>query len=35
MLSRFNPEHRRVIVFFGSLWAVAIAFILVSSLLPG
>lgn len=34
MLSRFKPEHRRVIVFFGSLWAVAIAFMVVSALLP-
>ncbi len=35
MLSRIKPEHRRVIVFFGSLWAVAIAFIAISALLPG
>jgi hypothetical protein len=35
MFSRIKPEHRRVIVFFGSLWAVAIAFILLSTLLPG
>lgn len=35
MLSRFKPEHRRVIVVFGSLWAVAVVFVIVRALAAG
>jgi len=35
MLSRFTPPARRAIWFVGSLWAVAIVFIMARAILPG
>lgn len=35
MLTRIKPFQRRAAVVFGSLWAVAIVFIIARALLPG
>jgi hypothetical protein len=34
MLSRFKPPARRAIWFLGSLWAVAIVFVIARAILP-
>lgn len=35
MPSRFKPPQRRAIMFLGSLWVVAIVFLVVRAVVPG
>lgn len=34
MLSRFKPPNRRAIWFLGSLWAVALVFVIIRAFVP-